>query len=280
MQHVPSPRSVAHDSDAAGDDHVQPACVGARREKRFSVVVDAPHGTRRELSARNVRDAGEEREASDLCGVDHSVTLVPARGVRVDQDTRGTGVSRRRSTNNPLHKRPMTRTQIVLALIILASPSSACRTQTPDRPAHERAGDTRADSAFSALQQRGAQVMGVDQHTSSHQFEVLPDGGRIALERDVDDTAGVRTIRAHLRGIARAFATGDFSPSASVHAQTVPGTALMRARRGSIRYDFRELPRGGEVRITTTDPAALRAVHEFLGFQRGEHRVGGNSLSA
>jgi hypothetical protein len=94
------------------------------------------------------------------------------------------------------------------------------------------------------------------------------------LERDVDDTAGVRTIREHLRGIARAFAAGDFSASATVHARPVPGTEVMLRRRRAIRYEFRELPRGGEVRITTRDAVAIRAVHEFLAFQRGEHRAG------
>jgi hypothetical protein len=116
--------------------------------------------------------------------------------------------------------------------------------------------------------------MGVDQYTSSHRFEALPDGGRIELQRNVDDSAGVRTIREHLRAIARQFAAGDFSASAAVHAGTAPGTKVMRARRGSIRYEFRPLPRGGEVRITTGDTTAVRAVHEFLAFQRGDHRTG------
>src|SRR6478672_9598741 len=47
------------------------------------------------------------------------------------------------------------------------------------------------DSAFAAVQKRGAAVMGVDQYTSAHVFEDLPDGGRIVLERkDTTDSAG------------------------------------------------------------------------------------------
>jgi TusA-related sulfurtransferase len=34
----------------------------------------------------------------------------------------------------------------------------------------------------------------------------------------------------------------------------------------------RLLPRGGELRITTTDPAAVAAVAAFLAFQRMDHR--------
>ncbi len=142
--------------------------------------------------------------------------------------------------------------------------------------AHDHAGHRRAptDSAFKGVQERGARVMGVDQYTSSHRFEALADGGRIVLVRDVDDTAGVRTIREHLRAIAAQFRAGDFTASALVHAREVPGTTVMRARRQSIRYEFRQVPRGGELRITTRDAEALRAVHEFLAFQQADHRSG------
>lgn len=130
-----------------------------------------------------------------------------------------------------------------------------------------------SDSAFAALQGRGAHAMGVDQYTSAHRFEDRPDGGRIVLERDAGDAAGVATIRAHLRHIAGRFGAGDFDLPMFVHGQVVPGTRVMAARREAIRYAFAELPGGGEVRITTADTAALAAVHEFLAFQRSDHRV-------
>jgi hypothetical protein len=130
------------------------------------------------------------------------------------------------------------------------------------------------DSAFRAMQQRGQAAMGVDQYTSQHHFDPLPDGGRIALQRDSADTAGVATIRAHLRQIARSFAQGDFAVPGFVHAQEVPGTPVMSARRDLIRYVFHPLPGGGEVRIVTRDTAAVRAVHEFLAFQSTAHHVG------
>jgi hypothetical protein len=130
------------------------------------------------------------------------------------------------------------------------------------------------DSAFHAMQARGREVMGVDQYTSAHVFEPLADGGRIVLQRLEDDAAGAVTIRAHLAQIARAFSQGDFTLPGQVHGTgEVPGTRVMAERRRYIRYEFRELPRGGEIRIITADPAAVRAVHEFLAFQRREHRT-------
>ena len=134
------------------------------------------------------------------------------------------------------------------------------------------------DTNFAAMQQRGKMAMGVDQSTSIHKFDDLANGGRIELQRERDDTAGVRAIRAHLHNIARAFNIGDFSTPAFVHMKTLPGMATMAKKRAAIRYLFKELPRGGELRITTTDPAALEAVHEFLAFQRGEHHAEGHDM--
>ncbi|MGQ0538424.1 MAG: carbohydrate binding family 9 domain-containing protein, partial [Gemmatimonadaceae bacterium] len=130
------------------------------------------------------------------------------------------------------------------------------------------------DSAFRALQQRGKAVMGVDQYTSAHVFEVLPDGGRIELQRGVDDSAGVSIIRAHMLEVRRRFTAGDFSLSEAVHDDhAIPGVDTMRALRNVIRYKYRDLARGAEVRIHTSDVAALRAIHQVLAFQRADHRT-------
>jgi hypothetical protein len=163
---------------------------------------------------------------------------------------------------------------ILVALAVLTAPHRTAVAQAHEHAPPRAGARPRSDTAFRALQDRGARVMGVDQYTSSHQFEALPDGGRIELVRDVDDTTGVRAIREHLRAVAGQFAAGDFSASATVHARAVPGTAVMRARRHSIHYEFRPLPRGGEVRITARDPRTVRAIHEFLAFQRADHRTG------
>ena len=153
---------------------------------------------------------------------------------------------------------------VLLAGMILA-------TQVPDL--HAQADSARSDSAFHALQQRGAMYMGVNQYTSTHHFESLPDGGRIELQRDASDTTDINQIRQHLREIALAFQHGDFQIPGMVHDQEVPGTAVMTAHRADISYAFHELPRGGEVRITSRDSAAVDAIHQFLAFQRHEHHA-------
>jgi hypothetical protein len=131
-----------------------------------------------------------------------------------------------------------------------------------------------ADSAFALVLARGQKAMGVDQYTSVHRFEPLPDGGRISLQRDSEDPAGAAQIAAHMRLIAEAFARGNFELPGFVHDREVPGTSVMAARRSKIRYVADSLPGGGQVRLITTDSAALTAIHEFLAFQRHDHRAG------
>jgi hypothetical protein len=130
------------------------------------------------------------------------------------------------------------------------------------------------DTAYRAMQGRGEKTMGVDQTTSSHGFQSLPDGGRIVLVRDINDTAGVARIRAHLRDMQRAFGAGDFSMPMFIHMKTVPGVSVMAARHDLITYTASALPGGAALRIVTTDSAALTAIHQFLAFQRTEHHAG------
>jgi hypothetical protein len=131
-----------------------------------------------------------------------------------------------------------------------------------------------ADSGFAGVQARGREAMGVDQYTSTHLFEPLPDGGRIELQRDATDSAGRAQILSHMEEIATAFAAGDFRLPGFVHAREVPGTRIMAASRSKISYGVESLPAGAALRLRTSDPATRKAIHQFLAFQRMDHRAG------
>ena len=134
------------------------------------------------------------------------------------------------------------------------------------------------DSAFRGVQTRGAGVMGVDQYTSAHDFESLANGGRIILERPAaSDTSGIRTIRAHMREIAGQFRRGDFNAPFLVHAQAVPGTTEMARLASAIEYAAVDRPLGAELRVTSRNPDAIKAIHAFLAFQRADHRAAGHA---
>lgn len=139
--------------------------------------------------------------------------------------------------------------------------------------AHHRRAAT-PDPGFAGVQARGAVAMGVNLYTSNHVFEPLPDGGRIELQRDGADSVGTARIRRHMAEIAARFGTGDFRLPGYVHGRTVPGTAVMTARRAVINYTVESLPRGASVRVRSSDPAAIQAIHEFLAFQRQDHHAG------
>ena len=142
-------------------------------------------------------------------------------------------------------------------------------------------GARQADTAFASMQARGQMVMGVDQYASAHVFEDLADGGRIVLDADrASDTAGIAAIQHHMRDIAVAFRAGDFAQPFDVHAQVVPGTAIMMAWRTRITYEASDRPRGAEVRIRTKDAAAVAAIHAFLAFQRTAHHAAGHGNDA
>src|SRR5437868_4148143 len=166
---------------------------------------------------------------------------------------------------HPSQRMPIMRPSLVLGLLAVMAACSP-----------EQNKSVAADTAFASMQQRGATVMGVDQYTSAHIFEDLPDGGRILLDRDDStDATGIAAIRTHMRDIAESFRAGDFSRPFEVHAQNVPGTEVMTRRRAAITYAASDRPRGGEVRIQSSDTTAVHAIHEFLAFQRDAHHAAG-----
>jgi hypothetical protein len=122
------------------------------------------------------------------------------------------------------------------------------------------------------LKKRGAIAMGFDQDKTTHHFRATPTGGSIEVTvKDAADVVSRDQIRAHLKEIAGAFAKGDFAKPFQTHAEVPPGVPAMQRLKEAIRYKYEDTADGGAVRITTTDPDALKAVHEFLAYQGREH---------
>ena len=133
-----------------------------------------------------------------------------------------------------------------------------------------------AQDPHAGMHARGAAVMGFDQHKTAHHFYLFEDGGAIEIAvKDAADTVNRDAIRAHLPHIAMRFGAGNFEAPMLIHdTRTVPGMAGLVKLKEQIVYRFTETPNGGRVDITTTDPAALTAVHEFLRYQITEHQTG------
>ena len=129
------------------------------------------------------------------------------------------------------------------------------------------------------MNQRGDHVMGFDHTKTTHHFLLQESGGSIEVTANsADDGESSKQIRMHLKHIAMMFAQGNFNAPMLIHDQTPPGVPVMQELKDEIKYDFEETDRGAAVRISTKNPKALSAIHDFLRFQIKEHKTG-DSLS-
>jgi hypothetical protein len=149
----------------------------------------------------------------------------------------------------------------IIALSFIASP---------------RAGGQDPMQGMAGMNQRGAMVMGFDQMKTTHHFYLYEDGGAIDVSvNDAADATNRDAIRSHLPHIAMLFGQGNFDAPMMVHdSKNVPGTAELARLKDKVKYTYVEAPKGGRVDIVTTDPAALKAVHEFMKFQISDHKTG------
>jgi len=126
-----------------------------------------------------------------------------------------------------------------------------------------------------AMMARGEKAMGFSQTATTHHFHLLPSGGYIQVQaNDINDVANRDHIRLHLQMQAKRFAAGDFSLSEITHDRVLPGTPEMQKLKSSINYKYEEIERGGRLQISSRNPTAITAIHQFLRFQIEDHQTG------
>ena len=152
--------------------------------------------------------------------------------------------------------------------------SLAASAQSPMKcPMHDQQGTS--DPHAAGVDMRGDHAMGFSHEATAHHFTLLPDGGIIEVDTNADhDDATRDQIRTHLTHIAAMFGANDFDVPMFIHDAAPPGVPIMKEKHDAITYTFQPTDRGGQVRITTHDPEALKAVHDFLNFQIVDHRTG------
>ena len=128
---------------------------------------------------------------------------------------------------------------------------------------------------FAGVDARGDQGMGFSHERTTHHFHLFSDGGSIEISsNDAADAESQKAIRDHLSMIAERFSQGDFAIPMFIHATIPPGIETMKRLNKRLSYSVRNTTGGAEIRITTVDADAIRAVHEFLKFQITDHRTG------
>ncbi len=125
------------------------------------------------------------------------------------------------------------------------------------------------------VNERGDKAMGFSHQKTTHRFRLWTDGGAIEVTaKEAGDVESLNQIQKHLGHIAQMFGEGNFSTPMLTHRKTPPGVPVMQKLKGEIRFEFEKGERGGRVRINTSNPEALAAIHEFLRFQIEDHQTG------
>jgi hypothetical protein len=132
-----------------------------------------------------------------------------------------------------------------------------------------------SDMADEQMNKRGDHVMGFDHAKTTHHFRLQESGGSIEVTANIsDDIESSAQIKMHLKHIAAMFAEGNFNAPILIHDQTPPGVPVMKELKDEIKYNFEDIDRGAAVRISTKNPTALKAIHDFLRFQIKKHKTG------
>jgi hypothetical protein len=168
----------------------------------------------------------------------------------------------------------MNRFAIVLSLSLLVLPGLAQEAKPDDSmkdcPMHDQHAAHHA-----VVESHGDQAMGFPHDKTNHHFRMLGDGGAIEIAaNDPGDKTNTEAIRAHLTHIAMSFGAGDFSTPMFIHDGVPPGVTTMKLMKSTIHYTYQETPAGGRIRITSEDPVAVAAIHDFFRFQITEHQTG------
>ena len=160
----------------------------------------------------------------------------------------------------------------VMSLLLLCGLQVAAQDirSCPMHKEHMKAAQHEAD-----VQKHGDEAMGFPHNKTTHHFRLYASGGAIeATANESSDAENIQAIRGHMTHIVALFSKGDFSIPMFVHDEVPPGVPVMKEKRTEISYTVEEQPAGATVRIRTTNPEALKAVHDFLRFQIEDHHTG------
>jgi hypothetical protein len=173
---------------------------------------------------------------------------------------------------------------ILLTLMVLAAVPAVCgqsQAATPHCSMMEAAKTQDAKQSdphaqhHTGVNERGDHAMGFSHAKTTHHFRLTRDGGVIEVSaNDAKDAESRDQIHMHLAHIAVLFKQGDFSKPMFTHGNVPPGVPVMTQLKAEIEYAYAETERGGNVRLTTTNAEALKAIHEFLRFQIKDHETG------
>lgn len=119
-----------------------------------------------------------------------------------------------------------------------------------------------------------AELTGVSEN-AIHHFTLLKNGGTVVAQmKNPKDTQSRDQLRLHMAHMAKMYAEGYFRGPEFIHAQEIPGVAMMKQLKDEIHYEYHDTDLGGQITITSSKEKAIAAVHEFLRFEIKNHQTG------
>lgn len=91
------------------------------------------------------------------------------------------------------------------------------------------------------------------------------------MSTNMSDTMTINEIRSHVSDIQFEFSQGNFTKPFYIHAQNVPGTGIMTAKKDLIQYSVKDIDGGSSLILTTNDTELLNAIQQFMNFQSSQH---------
>lgn len=150
------------------------------------------------------------------------------------------------------------------AVVASVATAGVFRWTASDPPLHE----DRAEM----VHDMGGGVMPFAMDKTTHIFQMTDSGGiQDVVAKEATDTATTRLVRQHLMHEARRFGQGDFTDPMALHGPNMPGVAELSAGAERLQVAYRELPDGGRIVYSTSDPELVTAVHRWFGAQLSDH---------
>ncbi|HET7336956.1 MAG TPA: hypothetical protein VFJ23_03585, partial [Candidatus Nitrosotalea sp.] len=123
-----------------------------------------------------------------------------------------------------------------------------------------------------AMLERGNIAMGFNQSMIHHHFMSTPTGGEIMImSENMSDVQTIDEIKNHVKDIQYQFSQGNFTKPFYIHAQIVPGTDILAAKKDLINYSIKDIDGGSVLILTTNDTQLLNAIQQFMNFQSSQH---------
>ncbi len=161
---------------------------------------------------------------------------------------------------------------IIITIIII----SIISTMTYLLPTSDRTVDqtTNTTGGFNqtAMLERGNIAMGFNQSMIHHHFMSTTTGGEIMImSENMSNVQTINDIKNHVKDIQYQFSQGNFTKPFYIHAQIVPGTNIMAAKKNLINYSIKDIDGGSVLILTTNDTQLLNAIQQFMNFQSSQH---------